>query len=146
MLIRLLRYARPHRTRILLATACSILNKVFDLAPPLLIGMAVDIVVKGRESFLAGFGYPEPMEQIWLLAGLTIVIWGLESAFQYCAAVLWRNLAQKIQHDLRVDAYGHVQDLEMAYFEDKSTGGLMSILNDDVNQLERFLDVGANEV
>ncbi|MHC4135175.1 MAG: ABC transporter ATP-binding protein, partial [Planctomycetota bacterium] len=99
-----------------------------------------------RESFLAGFGYPEPMEQIWLLAGLTIVIWGLESAFQYCASVPWRNLAQKIQHDLRVDAYGHVQDLEMAYFEDKSTGGLMSILNDDINQLERFLDVGANEV
>ncbi|MHC5030537.1 MAG: ABC transporter ATP-binding protein [Planctomycetota bacterium] len=146
MLIRLLRYARPHRTRILLATLCSILNKVFDLAPPLLIGMAVDIAVKGRDSFLSGFGYPEPMDQIWLLAGLTVVIWGLESAFQYCAAVLWRNLAQRIQHDLRVDAYGHVQDLEMAYFEDKSTGGLMSILNDDINQLERFLDVGANEV
>ncbi|MHC5051494.1 MAG: ABC transporter, partial [Planctomycetota bacterium] len=114
MLIRLLRYARPHRTRILLATLCSILNKVFDLAPPLLIGMAVDIAVKGRDSFLSGFGYPEPMDQIWLLAGLTVVIWGLESAFQYCAAVLWRNLAQRIQHDLRVDAYGHVQDLEMA--------------------------------
>ena len=34
----------------------------------------------------------------------------------------------------------------MAYFEDRSTGGMMSILNDDINQLERFLDIGANEV
>jgi ATP-binding cassette subfamily B protein len=34
----------------------------------------------------------------------------------------------------------------MAFFEEQSTGGLMSVLNDDVNQLERFLDVGANEI
>jgi ATP-binding cassette subfamily B protein len=45
-----------------------------------------------------------------------------------------------------VTAYAHVQTLDMAYFEDRSTGGLLAILNDDVNQLERFLDVGANEV
>ena len=58
----------------------------------------------------------------------------------------WRNLAQELQHDLRMEAYAHVQDLEMAYFEDQSTGGLMSILNDDINQLERFLDIGANDL
>ncbi|NER82696.1 MAG: ABC transporter ATP-binding protein, partial [Leptolyngbya sp. SIO1D8] len=57
-----------------------------------------------------------------------------------------RNLAQAIQRDLRVDAYTHLQDLELAYFEERSTGRLMAVLNDDINQLERFLDVGANEV
>ena len=45
-----------------------------------------------------------------------------------------------------MDAYRHVQRLELAWFEDQSTGGLLSILNDDVNQLERFLDIGANEL
>src|SRR3546814_9786990 len=45
-----------------------------------------------------------------------------------------------------MEAYGHVQSLELAYFEDRSSGGLMSVLNDDVNQLERLLDFGANEV
>jgi len=59
---------------------------------------------------------------------------------------LWRNLAQTIQHDLRLDAYKHLQNLELAYFEERSTGGLMSILSDDINQLERFLDVGANDI
>ncbi|MEM7762012.1 MAG: ABC transporter ATP-binding protein, partial [Cyanobacteria bacterium P01_A01_bin.40] len=56
------------------------------------------------------------------------------------------NLAQDVQHDIRLNAYGHVQDLELAYFEERSTGALLSVLNDDVNQLERFLDVGANEI
>ena len=55
----------------------------------------------------------------------------------------WRN---PCSHDLRVDAYDHVQHLELAYFEDQSTGGLMAVLNDDINQLERFLDVGASDV
>ena len=45
-----------------------------------------------------------------------------------------------------MDAYPHVQRLELGYFEDQSTGGLMAVLNDDVNQLERFLDVGANAI
>jgi ATP-binding cassette subfamily B protein len=43
-------------------------------------------------------------------------------------------------------AYAHVQHLEVAYFEDRSAGGLMAVLNDDVNQLERFLDFGTHEV
>ena len=81
-----------------------------------------------------------------MLAGLTLVIWIFESALEYAQDVLWRNLAQRIQHELRLDAYGHVQKLEMAYFEDLSTGGLMSVLNDDVNQLERFLDKGATDL
>jgi len=47
---------------------------------------------------------------------------------------------------LRLDAYSHMQDLDMAWFEDASTGTLVAILNDDVNQLERFLDGGANDL
>jgi ATP-binding cassette subfamily B protein len=143
---RLLNYARAYRGRFAFAATFSFLNKFFDLAPPLLIGAAIDVVVKREDSLLARFGFPEPVHQIYLLAGLTVLIWVLESLTQYIARVMWRNLAQTIQHDLRVDAYAHVQGLEMAYFEDRSTGGLMSILNDDINQLERFLDGGANEV
>jgi ATP-binding cassette subfamily B protein len=131
----------------LLATLCSILNKIFDLAPPLLIGLAVEIVVERENSWLAKFlGWSDPMTQIWILAGLTLLIWILESVFEYAAKVLWRNLAQTIQHEIRLDGYAHVQRLEMAWFEERSTGGVMSILSDDINQLERFLDGGAHEV
>ena len=81
-----------------------------------------------------------------MLAVVSFVIWALESLFEYLHHIEWRNLAQAIQHDLRVDTYSHMQHLEMQYFEDRSTGDLMAVLNDDVNQLERFLDNGANEI
>jgi len=143
---RLLRYARGHRGGLWLAVFYSILNKLFDLAPPILIGAAVDIVVSRQDSIIARFGWPDPESQLWVLAGLTLVIWVLESVFEYAYSLAWRRLAQRIQHELRIDAYAHVQSLEMAYFEDRSTGGLMAILNDDINQLERFLDDGANQL
>ncbi|MHC4392469.1 MAG: ABC transporter transmembrane domain-containing protein, partial [Planctomycetota bacterium] len=126
------------------ATAYSILNKIFDLAPPALIGTAVDVVVRREQSILAQAGVTSTIAQLWVLCGLTLVIWGLESVFQYAYAVKWRNLAQTIQHDLRVDGYTHLQKLELGFFEDERSGRLMAILNDDVNQLERFLDSGAS--
>lgn len=143
---RLLHYARKYRKRVWLAVVCSILNKIFDLAPPVLIGMAVDVVVQRQDSLIARLGVSDTFSQLVWLAGLTLLIWGLESAFQYAQAWLWRNLAQTIQHDLRLDAYSHIQQLELAYFHDQSSGGLLAILNDDINQLERFLDAGADQL
>ncbi len=143
---RLLRHTRAYRRQVIWATTFSILNKMFDLAPPALIGMAVDVVVQQENSYLARLGISNVLTQLWVLAGITILVWGLESAFQYGYAVLWRNLAQTIEHELRLEAYAHVQNLDLAFFEDRSTGGLMAVLNDDINQLERFLDHGANDL
>ncbi len=128
------------------ASTYSVLNKITDIAPEILIGGAVDVVVRRERSWVTNFGVVDTRSQILVLGALTLVVWGLESLFEYLNSVDWRNLAQTLQHELRVDAYRHVQGLDMAYFEDQSTGGLMAVLNDDVNQLERFLDVGTNDV
>ncbi len=143
---RLLRYAQPHRREVILASTYSILNKVFDLAPPLLIGAAVDVVVTPEASLMGKLGVEGSSAQLMALGVITVIVWAAESIFQYLYSVAWRDLAQTLQHEMRMDAYGHVQNLEMAYFEDRSTGGLMAVLNDDINQLERFLDGGANEI
>jgi ATP-binding cassette subfamily B protein len=84
--------------------------------------------------------------QLGVLALLSFVIWSAESLFEYLYALLWRNLAQTVQHELRLEAYDHLQRLEMGFFDASSSGRLLAILNDDINQLERFLDQGANEL
>ncbi len=145
-LSRLWQYTGDYHRTIVVASLYSILNKIFDLAPPILIGMSVDVVVQQEDSILADWGITSVTNQLWVLAFLTAVIWIGESIFQYLYALKWRNLAQTIQNDIRLDAYDHTQHLDMAFFEERSSGGLMSVLNDDVNQLERFLDVGANEI
>ncbi|MHA1542772.1 MAG: ABC transporter ATP-binding protein [Candidatus Hodarchaeales archaeon] len=136
---------KPHRSTVLLATLFSILNKLFDLAPPFLIAAAVDIAVRGESSIFAILS-PDIRMQFLYLGIVTFIIWGCESLFEYIYKIYWRNLAQTVEHELRMDAYKNLQTLELEYFEARQTGGLMSILNDDVNQLERFLDISANDL
>jgi len=143
---RLLSHMKDHRKTIRLASLCSVTNKIWDLAPPLLIGLAVDVVVLKEDSFLASMGYSDPWNQLILLSVLTFAIWGLESLFEYFYGVLWRNLAQTVQHELRLDTFNHVQKQGMGWFDERQKGDILAILNDDINQLERFLDKGANDL
>jgi ATP-binding cassette, subfamily B, bacterial len=120
------------------------INKVADVVPELLIGAAVDVIVRGEASLASRvLGVDDRFRQLVVLALLNVAVWVVESGTQYLSELGWRNLAQSIEHDARLDAYAHVQDLEVAWFEDNTSGGLLAVLNDDVNQLERFLDEGA---
>tara|TARA_Y100001980_G_C14555602_1_gene344533 strand:+ start:4933 stop:6711 length:1779 start_codon:yes stop_codon:yes gene_type:complete len=143
---RLINHMSSHRNTVWLASICSVVNRLFDLAPPVLIGAAVDVVVRGEGSVISSLGITNVHHQLWFLAAVTFLIWGFESLFQYLYGVLWRNLAQTVQHELRLDVYGHIQNLEMGWFLEQSKGNLMAIMNDDVNQLERFLDEGATDL
>ena len=144
-LVELIRYAKGYRARILLASLCSALNTFFDVMPEILIGIAIDVIVNQETSFVASLGFETPKSQILVLGALTFVIWAGESLFQFLYLILWRNLAQDLQAEMRQDAYDQVQRQDMAFFESRGSGELSAILNDDVNQLERFLDGGAND-
>lgn len=143
---RLLGCARAWRTDTWVAALFSVLNKLFDVLPEVLIGVAVDVVVNRQESFLARMGIQEPMDQLLVLTGLTVAVWMLESATEYVAMVKWRNLAQDLQHQLRLETYGHLQTLDPGALERERTGRLMAVLNEDVHQIERFMNTGANDL
>jgi ATP-binding cassette subfamily B protein len=143
---RLFGYARPYRRDVTLATFYCVANKFFDVLPELLIGVAVDVVVNQKASFLARLGVADPLQQLLLLTLLTVLIWGLESWTEYLSELKWRNLAQDLQHVARIDAYTHVQKLQMDWFERNRSGHLLSVLNEDVNQMERFLNSGASDL
>lgn len=141
-----LKYAAPWRLRILWASFCSVMNKLFDIMPEILIGFAVDLVIKQEDSFIASLGFEDPGTQVTVLAIVTFFIWLFESIFQYLYSIAWRGIAQSIEHDIRLDAYNHVQHLDLEWHENQRMGNVTAILNDDVNQLERFLDNGINDI
>jgi ATP-binding cassette, subfamily B, bacterial len=143
---RLLNFARPYRRNIVLGSLYSALNKFFDVLPEVLIGVSVDVVVSQKNSFIAKFGIVDPMQQIWILAALAVIIWVLESFFEYLYALKWRGLAQDMQHELRQAAYGHLQTMPPDFIHQERSGRLMALMNEDVNQIERFLNSGANDL
>ena len=148
--LRFYRYAKKWRIKIFFATLYSIVNKLFDIAPEILLGIAVDVVVgfnnPNYNNFLDWLGFEGAQQQVVILAVLTFLIWAFESIFQYLYMVGWRNIAQSIQHSIRLEAYNNVQGLDIEWHETQKLGNTSSILNDDVNQLERFLNNGINEI
>lgn len=143
---RLLDFAKPYRRNIILGSVFSVCNKVFDVLPEILIGVSVDVVVNQKASFLAKLGLIDPMDQLWALAALTVLVWVFESLFEYLYALRWRGLAQDMQHELRQAAYSHLQQLPPDFIHRERSGRLMSLMNEDVNQIERFLNTGANDL
>ena len=142
----LLKYTNPWRLRMILASFYSVLNKIFDLAPEILIGITVDLIVERKDSFVASLGFESITSQIIFLSISTFFIWSLESLFQYLYSINWRNISQNVEHYIRLDAYDHVQKLDLSWYENENIGNITAILNDDVNQLERFLDSGINSI
>ncbi|WLS04090.1 ABC transporter ATP-binding protein [Shinella oryzae] len=142
----LLSLVSEEKGRVARAVAASVINKIFDVMPEILIGIALDVVVRGKDSFVAQVGITDPVHQLTLLGIATFLIWFGESLFEYFYQILWRGLAQDVQHRLRILCYDHAQHLPTSFYEENRSGDLVAVLNDDINQLERFLDRGANEL
>lgn len=144
-LIFLMRAALVYRAKAILALCASVLNKLCDVVPELLIGLAIDVIVNQQHSFVARVtGMQDPFTQLIAVGVLTATLWIGESFFEYVYLIVWRDIAQSVQRDLRLQAYDHLQRLDLAFLGDKSTGGLLAIVNDDVQQLEQFLSAGPN--
>jgi ATP-binding cassette subfamily B protein len=124
----------------------SVVNKVFDLAPPILVAWLIDSVSGNAPGWMSGIGMTEMFPQIVFVAILTVLIFGVESLSQWGFAYGFMTIAQDMQHRLRVDAYTRMQSREIRFFEEHRLGQTLAMLNDDVNQLERFLNNALNEI
>lgn len=144
--IQLLNYAAPSKGKIFFASLCSVLNKICDIVPEILIGIAIDVIVNQEHSVVAKLGITDPFYQLYWVGALTALLWIFESIFEYLYSITWRSLAQDVQHELRLKTYATIQNCDLAYFENKTTGGLLNILHDDIHQLEQFLSQGPNEI
>ena len=128
-LFRLLSYMKPFQRQYRLATFYSFMNKLFDIFPEILIGGAVDVVVNQKSSWIAKLmGLEDMSMQLLVLGVITFLAWGFESVFQYLYSVQWRNLAQVVEHRLRMDCYRHIQGAKQQDVERTPMGQIITIM------------------
>ncbi len=144
---RLFEYLGNHRSAFYLASFWSVLNKVLDLMPPILVGWVIDSVRRRPPEWITWvMDTSEPWPLAVFLSALGVGIFAFESFFEWLYQRDFMRLAQRVQHELRMDAYNHIQKREIAFFENHRVGETMAMLGDDVNQLERFLNTGFNDL
>ena len=147
----LLAYARPYWPRLLAGVLTSFVTRFARLVPPIIVATAIDRVVlgSGEPGLLADVGLVPAGEiagdaaRVALLERLVVIAvlaYLVRSATRFGSRYLLQSTAQKVQRDLRNDTYDHIQHLSMDFFVSHQTGGMMSILNSDINRLEQFLN------
>ncbi|MGM0398989.1 MAG: ABC transporter ATP-binding protein [Halobacteriota archaeon] len=148
-----LEYGRDHWGYFVVGLLASVVARVLDLMPPVLLGVAIDAVFRDDVAFGSRFPlslfpaswYPATQEaQLWFTVAAIAASFFGGAVFHYARNWGWNAFAQNVQHGVRTDTYDEMQRLNMGFFADKQTGEMMSILSNDVNRLERFLNEGMN--
>ncbi|MFB6269221.1 MAG: ABC transporter ATP-binding protein [Halobacterium sp.] len=141
-------YGRDYWFEATVAIIASVFARVLDLAPPILLGLAIDSVIQQNKPFLPwlprAWVPPSDTGKLVLMGGLIAGSFLLGAAFHWIRNWGWNSFSQHIQHQIRTDTYDKMQRLNMDFFATKQTGEMMSILSNDVNRLERFLNDGLN--
>jgi len=134
-LLRVLSYLKPYRKGVALTLFLAISTTLLDLVPPWLIKVIVDSLVEGKESSWI-YGPIVGLAGIYLARNFT----------NHRRIMVNNKVEQSVVFDLRSDVYRALQNLSMSYFENRSTGELMSRANDDVNYVERIFIDGVEQV
>jgi len=138
-------YGRPHLPLFVVGTLASLVSRTVGLVPPLVLGVTIDALLTGNADYRlplvpAAWLPTTELGQFQLSAGLILASFVLAVLFTWTQGVSMALFSNRVQHAVRVSAYTAMQRLDMAFFDDKQTGQVMSILNNDVRNLRSFLD------
>ncbi|ELY68469.1 ABC transporter ATP-binding protein [Natrinema versiforme] len=119
--------------------------RMASLVPPLLLGVAIDAIFVGESAFelpiVPNAWLPtDQLAQFWFTITTVAVSFLVVALFTWIYGVTANLFAHGVMHAVRVDSFEKMQRLDMTFFDDKETGEVMAVLNNDTQNLEMFLD------
>src|SRR5438270_7243371 len=150
---RLLRYLKPYRARATFSVFLVILSSITEIAGPAIVAVAIDLYVKPQQgahgisqrigAWLVAHGWAlDPLSGINLAAGLYFVVLLGGFAVLYTQMVLMNLMGQYIMYDLRKQIFGHLQKLDIQFFDRNPVGRLMTRVTTDVDALNEMFTAG----
>ncbi len=137
---RLLGFLRPYKRGMIISWGLASLAMVMTVALPALTGRAVQIISTGPHHQAAA--QASARNELALIAGaialVVLVRWGLT----YWRRMVAGRLSLGVEYDLRKLLYGHLQQLELGFFDRQQTGQLMSRATVDLQAVRFFLGYG----
>jgi ABC-type multidrug transport system fused ATPase/permease subunit len=141
---RLLGFLRPYRRGMTVSWCLAALAMVGTVAIPYLIGRAVNALQSGahhasHHQIALRDHDRHTLLTVSVLIGVAVLLrWGLTYARRMVAG----HISLAIEYDLRARIYGHLQRLELGFFDHQQTGQLMSRATVDLQAVRFFLGYG----
>ena len=130
---------------LVIGMVANVVARVAGLLPPVVLGVAIDAVFTGDgpytlpivpDAWLPATEAAQFQFSVVLIVGAFVVT----GAFTWIYGIAANNFAHRVMHSVRTDSFDRMQRLDMTFFDDKQTGEVMSVLNNDASNLEVFLD------
>jgi ATP-binding cassette subfamily B protein len=135
LLGRLLRYLRPYRRSLATALGFLLVHGALAVVGPALTRRALDQAIPAHDGRLLA-----------VYAGLWILSLGVSFLVDYGQAVLTTRIGQRVMFDLRMQIFGHLERLSVAYFDRNPVGRLMTRVTSDVETLNDLFSSGVVSV
>ncbi len=132
-LIRIIGYLMQHKIQLFTVLALSLTSNLLALAGPKLSGTAINLISDGGETGNMDF----PL--IYKYAALLLVFYVASSIMGYIVNVSMIHLSRKITYTLRKDTFNHLVKLPVSYFDNNTTGDILSRISYDIDTLNASL-------
>jgi ATP-binding cassette subfamily B multidrug efflux pump len=132
---RLLGYLRPHWRAVLLALAAILASAALQLLPPWLTLQVIDVYIPARD-----------IDGLAFIAGVFVLVLVGEFALEFLQTTTLQMTGQRIMFDLRMQIYGHLQRLDVQFFDRNPVGRLMTRVTTDVDALNELFTAGVVSV
>jgi ATP-binding cassette subfamily B protein len=143
------RFGRSDAHYLAVAVVSSVVSTFLSFADVFLIGLGIDALFNNKPftfPFLPQAWVPtEPLRLLVFITGVLVALNLLTNLGGFVDEYGFGVFAQRVIHNIRVSTFNDTQRLQLGFFDENRTGNIISILNDDINQLNTFLNtiVGA---
>ena len=130
---KLLKKSRSYLPVFILSVVLAVLTVVGTLLAPLFIGQAIDCIVGAGDV---------DFDRILLIFIKIAVSVGIAALAQWLLSLCSNRMTYGIVHDIRDEAFDHIQRLPLSYLDSHPTGDIVSRIITDVEQLANGLLLG----
>ncbi|MFB6468907.1 ABC transporter ATP-binding protein [Cytobacillus sp. Hz8] len=127
VLLRLLKYTKPHKKLIIVAFVLLLLTTIGDVLGPIMVKIFIDDYLTPRNL---------TFEPIFALAAVYLGLQVMNVIFSYLQLVKFQEIALKIIQQLRIDVFSKVQSLGLKYFDQTPVGSIVSRVTNDTEAIK----------
>lgn len=139
-------YLRPHRWKLLVVLAATILGNLFSILSPRIMGQGTTILFEGMMGRLQGTGVGvdfAAIGRILLLLGGTYLF---STLFGYVQQMVMVSVAQQTVYNLREDVSSKLARLPLKYYDATAHGDTLSRITNDVDVISQSLQQSVIQV
>lgn len=137
---KLAKYIGKYKLAVVLVLMLSSLASLFGIIGPKLLGQATDILYSAVEnafgSGMINIDYPKLWAVIGLMAGLYLISY----LFSLTQGFLMAKISNKVTYNLRKDIAEKINRIPLNYFDQTSTGDVLSRITNDVDSINQSLN------